>query len=101
MFYDEIKNLKSLSCYSNEGNKWRKSDIKFQNENTLLININEKFIGEDAIAFECAAKHTDLLRTNHIQTFCPQLHSEESTYRMSHYLRFELGIRDAWGYPWP
>ena len=62
---------------------------------------NGKFIGEDAIAFECAAKHTDLLRTNHIQTFCPQLHSEESTYRMSHYLRFELGIRDAWGYPWP
>jgi peptidoglycan/xylan/chitin deacetylase (PgdA/CDA1 family) len=46
VFYDEIKNLKSLSCYSNEGNKWRKSDIKFQNENTLLININEKFIGE-------------------------------------------------------
>ena len=32
--------------YSNEGDKWRQSDIKFQNSNTLLINIKEKFIGE-------------------------------------------------------
>ena len=45
-FYENIKNLKSLSCYSNEGDKWRQSDIKFENENTLLININEKFVGE-------------------------------------------------------
>ena len=46
IFYDNIKNLKSLSCYSNEGNKWRKSDIKFENDSTLIVNINEKFIGE-------------------------------------------------------
>ena len=45
-FYENIKNLKSLSCYSNEGNKWRQSDIKFVDNLTLLININEKFIGE-------------------------------------------------------
>ena len=45
-FYENIKNLKSLSCYSNEGNKWRQSNIKFENDLTLLININEKFIGE-------------------------------------------------------
>ena len=45
-FYENIKNLKSLSCYSNEGNRWRQSDINFENVNTLLININEKFIGE-------------------------------------------------------
>ena len=45
-FYENIKNLKSLSCYSNEGDKWRKSNIKFENSNTLLININEKFVGE-------------------------------------------------------
>ena len=45
-FYDNIKNLKSLSCYSNEANKWRQSDIKFENEYTLLINIKEKFEGE-------------------------------------------------------
>ena len=33
-FYENIKNLKSVSCYSNEGNKWRQSDIKFKNPNT-------------------------------------------------------------------
>ena len=45
-FYENIKNLDSVSCYSNEGNKWRKSDIKFENSNVLLINIAEKFVGE-------------------------------------------------------
>ena len=45
-FYENIKNLKSLGCYSNEGNKWRQSDIKFENPNTLIINIAEKFVGE-------------------------------------------------------
>jgi len=45
-FYENIANLKSVTCYSNEGNRWRKSDTKFENDNTLIININEKFIGE-------------------------------------------------------
>ena len=45
-FYEDIINLKSLTCYSNEGNRWRESDIKFENESTLVINISEKFIGE-------------------------------------------------------
>ena len=45
-FYENIKNLKSLTCYSNEADKWRLSNIKFENTNTLLININEKFVGE-------------------------------------------------------
>ena len=45
-FYENIKNLKSITCYSNEGDKWRQSDIKFDNANTLLINIGEKFVGE-------------------------------------------------------
>tara|TARA_B100001057_G_scaffold500299_1_gene614606 strand:+ start:2515 stop:3447 length:933 start_codon:yes stop_codon:yes gene_type:complete len=45
-FYKNIKNLKSISCYSNENNTWRQSDIKFENINTLIININEKFLGE-------------------------------------------------------
>ena len=45
-FYENIKNLKSLSCYSNEGNKWRQSDIKFEDDLTLFVNISEKFVGE-------------------------------------------------------
>jgi hypothetical protein len=38
--------LKSLNCYSNEGDKWRQSKINFLNQNTLEVSINEKFIGE-------------------------------------------------------
>ena len=45
-FYNDIKNLKSVGCYSNEGDKWRQSNIKFENSNTLSINIAEKFVGE-------------------------------------------------------
>ncbi len=45
-FFENIKNLESIGCYSNEGNKWRQSDIKFENSNTLIINIAEKFVGE-------------------------------------------------------
>ena len=45
-FFENIDNLKSLNCYSNEGDKWRQSDIKFENEYTLVINIKEKFTGE-------------------------------------------------------
>ena len=45
-FYNGIKNLRSLNCFSNEANKWRQSQINFLNDTTLEININEKFIGE-------------------------------------------------------
>ena len=45
-FYDNIANLKSVGCYSNEGSEWRQSNIKFENSNTLLIKITEKFTGE-------------------------------------------------------
>ena len=45
-FYNGIKNLKSLNCFSNEADKWRQSEIHFLNETTLKININEKFTGE-------------------------------------------------------
>ena len=45
-FYENIRNLQFVNCYSNEGNKWRKSNIKFKNSNTLIINISEKFVGE-------------------------------------------------------
>ena len=45
-FYENIKNLNSVSCYSNEGDMWRQSNTKFENPNTLIINIAEKFVGE-------------------------------------------------------
>ncbi len=45
-FFKNINNLKLINCFSNEGNKWRNSKISFLNENTLEIEISEKFIGE-------------------------------------------------------
>ena len=45
-FYGNIANLKSVGCYSNEGNVWRQSNIKFENSNTLIVKIAEKFVGE-------------------------------------------------------
>ena len=45
-FYENIKNLNQINCYSNEGNKWRNSNLKFTRANFLEINISEKFVGE-------------------------------------------------------
>ena len=45
-FYENIKNLQTLNCYSNEGGKWKNSDIKFEDESSFLIHIKEKFVGE-------------------------------------------------------
>ncbi|MDA9180758.1 polysaccharide deacetylase, partial [Pelagibacteraceae bacterium] len=45
-FYENIKNLSLINCYSNEGNKWRQSKTTFISKNTLQILIDEKFVGE-------------------------------------------------------
>ena len=39
-FLKNIKNLNSVNCYSNEGNKWRNSTINFIEDNILTISIN-------------------------------------------------------------
>ena len=45
-FYENIKNLKLINCYSNQGDRWRNSKIHFVSKNTLQIFIDEKFVGE-------------------------------------------------------
>ena len=45
-FIQNIKNIKQINCYSNEGNIWRNSKIKFINEQNMKIIIKEKFVGE-------------------------------------------------------
>ena len=45
-FYENIKNLNLINCYSNEADKWRQSKITFISKNILQVSINEKFIGE-------------------------------------------------------
>ncbi len=45
-FHNDIENLKQITCFSNEGNRWRNSSISFLAKNVLEIKIEEKFIGE-------------------------------------------------------
>ena len=45
-FYEGIKKLTNINCFSNEGNKWRNSKISFLESNLLQIEITEKFVGE-------------------------------------------------------
>ena len=45
-FFENLINIKNINCYSNEGNIWRKSDIKFLNENEITILLKEKFKSE-------------------------------------------------------
>ncbi len=57
-FEENIKNLNRISCFSNEGNKWRSSKISFIEKNLLEIHINEKFIGERG-RINCSLKESD------------------------------------------
>tara|TARA_B110000211_G_scaffold108792_1_gene126143 strand:+ start:275 stop:1330 length:1056 start_codon:yes stop_codon:yes gene_type:complete len=45
-FFENIKNINKITCYSNEGNIWQKSKIIFMNKRNIEILINEKFLGE-------------------------------------------------------
>ena len=45
-FYKNIKNINLISCYSNEDNEWRKSNIKFINEYEVQILLEGKFTTE-------------------------------------------------------
>ena len=45
-FYNDIKNIKLLNCYSNEGGSWKKSEIIFIEDFRIKINLNEKFTSE-------------------------------------------------------
>ena len=42
-FFENQENIKNINCYSNEGDKWEKSKIKFTN-NVLKINFRESFL---------------------------------------------------------
>ena len=45
-FYDNIKNLKNINCFSNEEDKWRNSKINFKSSNDLDIILDGKFTTE-------------------------------------------------------
>ena len=41
-FFPEQKNLNQINCFSDEGNKWKKSNIEIINQK-LIVNFREKF----------------------------------------------------------
>ena len=45
-FFEDVKNINLINCYSNEGNTWKKSKINFINKNNIEIKLQEKFTGE-------------------------------------------------------
>ena len=45
-FFDNLINVENINCYSNEGNVWNESNIKFINKNELTILFKEKFKSE-------------------------------------------------------
>ena len=42
-FFNDQKNLENITCYSNEGNKWEKSEVSINNK-ILKINFREAFL---------------------------------------------------------
>ena len=42
-FFNEMTNIKHINCYSNEGNKWEKSNTSIS-DNSLTIKFREKFV---------------------------------------------------------
>jgi len=57
-FNENINSLEQITCFSNEGNKWRNSKVSFIEKNTLKIKINEKFIGERG-RINCSLREKD------------------------------------------
>jgi len=57
-FFDGLINTKNITCYSNEGNVWRQSDIKFVNKNELKIFFKEKFKSERG-RINCSLREED------------------------------------------
>ena len=45
-FFDNLKNLNNINCFSNEEDKWRNSKIKFDSKRSLNIILDGKFITE-------------------------------------------------------
>ena len=64
-FFEEQKNIENINCFSNEGNEWRNSILKFE-KNTLKINFREKFTFRRG-RVNCSIKDDDIWRWLGIQ----------------------------------
>ena len=57
-FFKEIKNIKLLSCYSNELNSWKKSEIEYLNNFKIKIKLVGKFTTERG-RINCSLREPD------------------------------------------
>ncbi len=57
-FYDSIKNLKNINCFSNEQDKWRNSKINFVENYKLNIKLEGKFVTERG-RINCSLREND------------------------------------------
>ncbi len=60
-FFDDMKNIELINCFSNEENKWRKSEIKFINKREIKIKLAGKFITERG-RINCSLKEKEYYR---------------------------------------
>ena len=42
-FFQEQKNIKNITCYSNDGGKWKKTSVNFK-KNQMKVKFEEKFL---------------------------------------------------------
>jgi len=57
-FFDDLKNIKLLNCYSNEQNSWRKSELEYLEDFKIKINLIGKFTTERG-RVNCSLRETD------------------------------------------
>ncbi len=57
-FYEDIKNIDLLNCYSNELNSWRKSEIEYLNNFKIKIKLLGKFTTERG-RINCSLRESD------------------------------------------
>jgi len=57
-FFDDIKNIKLLNCYSNELNSWRKTKIEYLNDFKIRIKLAGKFTTERG-RINCSLRELD------------------------------------------
>ena len=57
-FFQDIKNINLINCYSNEMDSWRKSKIEFLNNYKLKINLQGKFTTERG-RINCSLREQD------------------------------------------
>ena len=57
-FYNHLKNLKNINCFSNEEDKWRNSIIEFTDNFNLSINLEGKFTTERG-RINCSLREKD------------------------------------------